>query len=104
MSVCYRLVLDSVCRSNHHRLAVEALAQLQGADAERLGGAVDVVDADVAALGNAYKALGDGLAALASVVPEGYALDLEAIFERAGIPLKALPKLPPPAAPGKDTN
>lgn len=30
MSVCYRLVLDSVCRSNHHRLAVLALDHLQG--------------------------------------------------------------------------
>ncbi len=30
MSVCYRLVLDSVCRSNHHRLAVMALDHLQG--------------------------------------------------------------------------
>ena len=30
MSVCYRLVLDSVCRSNHHRLAVMALEHLQG--------------------------------------------------------------------------
>ncbi len=34
MSVCYRLVLDSVCRSNHHRLAVMALEHLQSADAE----------------------------------------------------------------------
>ena len=30
MSVCYRLVLDSVCRSNHHRLAVLALEHMQG--------------------------------------------------------------------------
>lgn len=30
MSVCYRLVLDSVCRSNHHRIAVMALEHLQG--------------------------------------------------------------------------
>jgi predicted flap endonuclease-1-like 5' DNA nuclease len=34
MSVCYRLVLDSVCRSNHHRLAVLALDHLQGDGAE----------------------------------------------------------------------
>ena len=34
MSVCYRLVLDSVCRSNHHRLAVLALDHLQGDEAE----------------------------------------------------------------------
>lgn len=33
MSVCYRLVLDSVCRSNHHRLAIMALEHLQGEDA-----------------------------------------------------------------------
>jgi len=35
MSVFFELVLNTVCRSNHHRLAVEALGQLQGADAER---------------------------------------------------------------------
>lgn len=34
MSACYRLVLDSVCRSNHHRLAVLALQHLRGAEAE----------------------------------------------------------------------
>lgn len=34
MSVCYRLVLDSVCRSNHHRIAVLALDHLQREDAE----------------------------------------------------------------------
>ncbi|MCF8507997.1 MAG: DUF4332 domain-containing protein [Hyphomonadaceae bacterium] len=34
MSVCYRLVLDSVCRSNHHRLAILALDQMQCAGAE----------------------------------------------------------------------
>lgn len=34
MSVCYRLVLDSVCRSNHHRLAVMALDHLQTEGAE----------------------------------------------------------------------
>ncbi len=34
MSVCYRLVLDSVCRSNHHRIAVLALDHLQRDDAE----------------------------------------------------------------------
>jgi predicted flap endonuclease-1-like 5' DNA nuclease len=34
MSVCYRLVLDSVCRSNHHRLAILALQHLQGEGAE----------------------------------------------------------------------
>lgn len=35
MSVCYRLVLDSVCRSNHHRLAVMALEHLQSDGAEQ---------------------------------------------------------------------
>jgi hypothetical protein len=34
MSVCYRLVLDSVCRSNHHRLAVMALDHLEAEGAE----------------------------------------------------------------------
>jgi predicted flap endonuclease-1-like 5' DNA nuclease len=34
MSVCYRLVLDSVCRSNHHRLAILALQHLSGEGAE----------------------------------------------------------------------
>lgn len=34
MSVCYRLVLDSVCRSNHHRLAILALDHLQTETAE----------------------------------------------------------------------
>jgi predicted flap endonuclease-1-like 5' DNA nuclease len=34
MSVTYRLVLDSVCRSNHHRLAVLALEHLQSEGAE----------------------------------------------------------------------
>lgn len=33
MSACYRLVLDSVCRSNHHRIAVMALEHLQADDA-----------------------------------------------------------------------
>jgi predicted flap endonuclease-1-like 5' DNA nuclease len=31
----YRLVLDSVCRSNHHRIAVMALSHLKAEDAER---------------------------------------------------------------------
>lgn len=35
MSACYRLVLDSVCRSNHHRIAVLALQHLKGGDAEK---------------------------------------------------------------------
>lgn len=55
-------------------------------------------DNDVGALGDAYKKLGDGLAALAAQVPEGYEIDRKAILERAGVPLRALPK-PPAAAP-----
>lgn len=35
MSVYYRLVLKSVCRSNHHRIAVMALQHLQDSHAER---------------------------------------------------------------------
>jgi len=35
MSACYRLVLDSVCRNNHHRLAILALDHLKTADAAR---------------------------------------------------------------------
>ena len=35
MSVCYRLVLDSVCRSNHHRLAVLALEHLQNQESTK---------------------------------------------------------------------
>jgi outer membrane biosynthesis protein TonB len=34
MSACYRLVLDSICRSNHHRLAVMALQHLANDDAQ----------------------------------------------------------------------
>jgi hypothetical protein len=35
MSVYFKLVLGSVCRSNHHRLAILALEQLEDADAGR---------------------------------------------------------------------
>ena len=35
MSACYRLVLESVCRSNHHRIAVLALQHLKGEGAEQ---------------------------------------------------------------------
>lgn len=68
-------------------------------------------EADIAALGAAYKALGEGLAALSAQVPEGMVIDRVALFERAGIPLIAAPKLPsppaandatPPAAPAQD--
>ena len=34
MSLFYRLVLNSICRSNHHRLAIAALKHLRGKDAE----------------------------------------------------------------------
>ena len=34
MGAYYDLVLTSVCRSNHHRIAVMALDHLQGDDAE----------------------------------------------------------------------
>jgi hypothetical protein len=34
MSLFYRLVMNSVCRSNHHRLAIAALTHLKGKDAE----------------------------------------------------------------------
>lgn len=35
MSVFYNLVMNSACRSNHHRLAVDALRHLKGETAER---------------------------------------------------------------------
>jgi len=35
MSAFYRLVMNSVCRSNHHRLAIAALRHLKSADAEK---------------------------------------------------------------------
>jgi hypothetical protein len=35
MSVFYNLVMNSACRSNHHRLAVDALRHLKGDMAER---------------------------------------------------------------------
>jgi predicted flap endonuclease-1-like 5' DNA nuclease len=34
MSMFYRLVMSSVCRSNHHRLAIDALRHLKGPEAE----------------------------------------------------------------------
>lgn len=35
MSLLYAVVFASRCRSNHHRLAVDALRHLQSPDAER---------------------------------------------------------------------
>ena len=35
MSLFDRLVMNSVCRSNHHRLAIEALRLLKGDGAEQ---------------------------------------------------------------------
>lgn len=58
-------------------------------------------DADVSALGAAYKALGEGLAALEAVAPPGQVVDRAAIFERAGIPLMDAPDPEPPALPGE---
>ncbi|MBL8780223.1 MAG: DUF4332 domain-containing protein, partial [Alphaproteobacteria bacterium] len=34
MSMFYRLVMNSVCRSNHHRLAIDALRHLKNPQAE----------------------------------------------------------------------
>src|SRR5262245_22448130 len=34
MSLFYRLVMNSVCRSNHHRLAIDALRHLKGPQAD----------------------------------------------------------------------
>lgn len=59
-------------------------------------------EGDAKLLGDAMKALGDGLRALTAETPEGFELDREAIFARAGFPLKtrpkpaALPSLPTP--------
>lgn len=52
--------------------------------------------ADVRARGEALKALGDGIAALAARVPAGKELDVLAILEAAGVPLR---DAPPPATP-----
>ena len=51
-------------------------------------------EADAASVGAAYKALGDGIASLRDAVPEGQALDLGAILERAGVPLVDAPDVP----------
>lgn len=57
-------------------------------------------EVDAASIGAAYKALGDGIAALRGAVPPGQVLDLEAIFERAGVPLLEAPEPEPaPALP-----
>lgn len=64
-------------------------------------------DADAKALGERWKALGDGLTALREHVPEGFVIDAEAIFEAHGIPLIEAPAndpppLPPAALPAMD--
>jgi len=54
---------------------------------------------DIGARGNAMKALGEGIAALDQVAPEGKRVDREKLFEDAGIPLMDAPAPPPPAPP-----
>lgn len=51
------------------------------------------------ARGDAMKALGDGIAALDAVAPEGKRVDRRALFEQAGIPIEDAPIAPPPVAP-----
>ncbi len=46
---------------------------------------------DTLALGRALKALGDGLAAAARELPEGYVIDRKRVYEDAGIPLLKVP-------------
>ena len=66
--------------------------------------------ANVGAKGDALKKLGDGIAAIERVLPEGKVLDRAAIFEEAGIALIDAPKTPvpppattvPPAAPAEE--
>ena len=64
-------------------------------------------DGDAAAIGTSFKALGEGLAALEGRTPEGFVVDREAVFARAGVPLVEAPTPPPapiatlpPPAPG----
>lgn len=47
--------------------------------------------ANIAARGNAMKALGDGIVSLDRVAPEGKRVDRAAIFEEAGIALEKIP-------------
>jgi phage gp29-like protein len=54
--------------------------------------------ADAKALGEAMKALAEGIEAAERTVPEGYAVDREALYQKAGVPLRALPK-PAPTRP-----
>ena len=60
--------------------------------------------ADVKGRGDALKALGDGMAALAKEMPEGKALDRVAILESAGVPMldAATPPPAPKTAPASD--
>lgn len=48
------------------------------------------------ARGDAMKSLGDGIAALDAVAPEGKRVDRLAVFEQAGIPLEDIPAPAPP--------
>ena len=57
---------------------------------------------DIKGRGEAMKALGDGIAALDAVAPEGKRIDRAALFEAAGIPLKDAPE-PPPSPPQTPT-
>lgn len=54
---------------------------------------------DAKVLGDAMSALARGIEDAERVAPEGFAVDREALFSQAGIPLRALPKPPKPAAP-----
>lgn len=53
--------------------------------------------ADAGARGDAMKKLGDGIAALDRVAPEGQRVDRRAIFEEAGVPLEDIPADAKPA-------
>lgn len=55
-------------------------------------------EGDAKVLGDAMKSFGEGLVALETRVPAGYALDTEALFAKAGFPLKKLPTPAPPTA------
>lgn len=51
--------------------------------------------ADAKVLGDAMKSLAEGIEAAERTAPEGYAVDREALYQKAGIPLRALPKPAP---------
>jgi hypothetical protein len=62
--------------------------------------------ADVGARGDAMKKLGDGIASLDRVAPEGKRVDRAAVFEDAGIPLENIPPdaTPPATQPAEPTQ